>query len=215
MNKHLSILASLICLNIQAQVKDTLKPQNLSVISVEKANILYRGINNPIKIAVPGAKSFTATAPGLAKIDNRGNYNFIVTAALEDSVVVKLDIILTDNTIKNEQKIFRIEDIPKYKAVLNGQNCTGCIVEVTKKQLIDGKIEIICDNSYLEKPVVKALEIKLPKCDGILIYGNQIDQETITKIRRLKAGSILYIKTYSKYHVIIENLKIKIIDEAK
>ena len=49
----------------------------ISVISAEKLNVVYRGIPNPIKIAVPGAKSFVATGPGLVKTDSIGNYKLI------------------------------------------------------------------------------------------------------------------------------------------
>jgi hypothetical protein len=40
------------------------KPK-LGVISVDKLNVVYRGIQNPISIAVPNAKSFTVSGLGV------------------------------------------------------------------------------------------------------------------------------------------------------
>jgi hypothetical protein len=51
------------------------KPK-IGVISVDKLNVVYRGIANPISIAVPNAKSFKAT--GLGVTFNNGKY-FIST----------------------------------------------------------------------------------------------------------------------------------------
>jgi len=109
---------------LQAQVKNTIKSQNLSLISLEKGNIVYRGINNPLKIAVPGAKSFTATAAGLTKIDDKGNYNFTVTAIPGDSVTIKLDIIMAHKKVIHEQKVFEIRDIPNLHATIGNRHCS-------------------------------------------------------------------------------------------
>lgn len=40
---------------------------NISIISLERDYLLFRGVNNPIKIAVPGALSFKAEAYRLKK----------------------------------------------------------------------------------------------------------------------------------------------------
>ena len=64
---------------------DSISRANISVVSAEKLNVVYRGIDNPIKIAVPGAKSFIATAKdsALVKIDNLGNYTLRAESGTE------------------------------------------------------------------------------------------------------------------------------------
>lgn len=46
----------------------TVKTSTLSVVSADKMNVVYRGITNPVSIAVSNCKSFEATGNGLEKI---------------------------------------------------------------------------------------------------------------------------------------------------
>jgi hypothetical protein len=101
---------------------DSIRQQNMSVVSLELAHILYRGISNPIKIAVPDAKSFTATAPGLEKLDNLGNYLFNVTSLAGTEVTLSIVILLNDGSYKAEKQVFEIRDISRPFVVING-NC--------------------------------------------------------------------------------------------
>ena len=113
--KHFIILL-FITFNTFAQ-SDSISRQNLSVVSAEKVNIVYRGINNPIKIAVPGAKSFTAMAPGLQKIDDNGNY--ILNTGEGKEVIVSIDAVMQDDTVKHEEKVFRIFGLSRPAARIN------------------------------------------------------------------------------------------------
>ncbi|MBC8883654.1 hypothetical protein H9X57_10615 [Flavobacterium piscinae] len=80
------------------------KPK-IGVISVDKLNVVYRGIQNPISIAVPNAKSFTVS--GLGVKEENGKY-FIVPGQ-GNEVIVTLEIILEDDSKVIEEHIFRIK----------------------------------------------------------------------------------------------------------
>jgi hypothetical protein len=53
---------------------DTLvaKNSNLGLIASTEMNVVYRGVRNPISIAVPHAKSFTVSGPGVSQ--ENGSY---------------------------------------------------------------------------------------------------------------------------------------------
>ena len=120
--KNLFYLLLLIPLVSLAQAESN---NNISVVSSERTSILYRGIYNPIKIAVPNAKSFIASAPGLTKIDSLGNYNFDVTGVSRNETTIKIKAVMNDGSTINESKTFEIRDIKGQLALINGENCYG------------------------------------------------------------------------------------------
>jgi hypothetical protein len=90
---------------------------NISVISAEELNVVYRGIGNPIKIAVPGAKSFIAVAPGLTAVDSLGNY--ILSPGVDNEVTVKIDAVMEDGFNAKGGKSFSDKRIA---------SCCSCII---------------------------------------------------------------------------------------
>lgn len=93
---------------------------NVSVISAEKLNVIYRGVPNPIKIAVPGAKSFSVSAEGykFEKIDSLGNYKLYPGAGKEAKILIEAQ--MEDGSVLREEKVFRIYGLSAPVAKLYG-----------------------------------------------------------------------------------------------
>jgi hypothetical protein len=112
--KYLPILLLSFCAFAQT---DSISRTNISVISAERLNVVYRGIDNPIKIAVPGAVSFEVSAPGIKKGSGQGNY--ILNPGQGNEVNVIIIAIMSDGKLLNELKTFRIKGLPAPTGVLN------------------------------------------------------------------------------------------------
>ena len=167
---------------------------NISVISSERTSILYRGFHNPIKIAVPNAKSFTATAQGLTKIDSLGNYDFNVTGVSGNEATIKIKAVMNDGNTLNESKTFEVRDIKHQLARINGENCSGCIVVMTKEKLRNAVITIsLGDPSFDSRQTVNSFEIYIPKAQNIVIEGNIITEKAFKYIDNLEPGDELFI----------------------
>ena len=54
--------------------QDTISQPKLSVISLDKVKVVYRGVDNPITVAVPNAKEYWVSGPGVSKTDEIGKY---------------------------------------------------------------------------------------------------------------------------------------------
>ena len=158
---------------------------------------------NPIKIAVPGAKSFTANAHGLTKIDSIGNYDFNVTAISGKTAVINIEAVMQDNTILKESKVFEIRDIIGPLGLINGQNCYNCIVLLTKEELRNGVISIGFNferNTKDIKETITHFEIYFPKHKGLLVEGNTMDDKALKYIDQLKTGDTVKISAiYYKF----------------
>lgn len=182
------------------QAQDSIQPQNISVISAEKLNVVYRGVPNPIKIAVPGAKSFVATAPGLVKTDSIGNYKLAPGSG--NTVTLSIDAIMNDDTVKHEEKIFRIIGLPMITALLDKRKSDYSPVHLSKKDLSNTKISVTLEDFLFFDPdsdfyKVHSFNLTIGN-KNIYLKGNQMNKEAITAIYKLKKGSLL-ILTDIKY----------------
>ena len=161
------------------------KPK-LGVISVDKLNVVYRGIQNPISIAVPNAKSFTVS--GLGVKEENGKYYIVPGQGNE--VIVTLEIILEDDSKVVEEHVFRIKNLKKHIARINNKNCQNCIVLMKKEELKDAEISF-----YLEDFLYDFLKLKVTSFDLFVsnknkfhIEGNKITDEVYNKLIKLKKG---------------------------
>ena len=186
--------------------------KNISVISSERTHILYRGIMNPLKIAVPGSKSFKVTAPGLTEIDSLGNCRINITGISGKEVIIKIEAIMQDNRILKESKTFEVRDIIGPIGLINGQNCYNCIVQLTKNELMDARVGIKYENmvfnnsnDFLE---VKSFSVSFPRINEYIVGGNRMNKKEKKIISKLKNGDVIKIIVlgYGKY---ASNYKLK------
>lgn len=202
MNKFQLICSLLFCQFLLAQNDTTLvsKPK-IGVISVDKLNVVYRGIQNPISIVVPKAKSFTVSGLGV-KVEN-GKY-YIVPGQGNEMVVI-LEITLEDDSKIVEEHIFRIKNLRKHIARINNKNCQNCIVLMKKEELKDAEISF-----YLEDFLYDFLNLKVTSFDLFVsnkkkfhIEGNKITDEVYKELLNLKKGK----------KILIYNIEFKLLSE--
>jgi len=192
---------------------DSISRTNISVISAEKLNVVYRGIDNPIKIAVPGAKSFTATAKdsALVKIDDLGNYR--LTAGSGTEIKINIDAIMQDNSTLHEEKTFRIMGLPAPIGTLNDDSKGSFMM--TKEMLMDSQVNIIFENMLLYECNVdfgvKQFNIMIPlkhnKRKVIIVEGNKMNLNVNALLLKAEQGSIVIIteiKLWNKTDIFID-----------
>lgn len=176
MKKFLLIFCLFFCQFLLSQNDSVIvsKPK-IGVISVDKLNVVYRGIQNPISIAIPNAKSFTVS--GLGVKEENGKY--YIAPGQGNEMVVTLEIILEDNSKVVEEHVFRIKNLKKQIARINNKNCQNCIVLMKKEELKDAEISF-----YLEDFLYDFLNLKVTSFDLFVsnkkkfhIEGNKITDE--------------------------------------
>lgn len=167
-----------------------------TVLELSKMNIVYRGVTNPVKISVPNAIKVVASAPGLKKIDEYGNYTFTPGAGRIIDVNI-LAIMPNGDTIKSIKKL-RIKDIGKPFGTINGFGCgSKCHVLLTKESLNNAIIGIKLEDFllYLGFNDVTRFKISTNNIDkSISVNGNIITKEVYEQlIPFLKIGNTVQI----------------------
>jgi len=206
-------------LSFQCFSQEAIQPAK-SIVSVDRMNVVYRGIINPISIAVPEARSFKATGLGLKETDVKGKYNLSPGAGNEMKITI--EAVMPDNSIVVEEKIFRIKGVGSLKAYVDGKNCFGCILEFSKKDLETAEIGLKIDDFLLDvKFTLESFTVNLPNKRPIIVTGNQLNEIALHEIEKLKIGSIFTLENFRQSNpnnyclVGIKSLKIMIVEEDK
>lgn len=184
---------STLCINAQS---DTLISPSKSVVSLDKVKTIYRGIANPISIAVSDCKSYEVSGLGLQQI-SKGKYIISPGQGLETKVTVT--IINLDDSISVEEHTFKIATIPNVSARINNQNCYNCIVELSKEEIKNSIITIGINDFKFdldfegESFQVNEFDI-LSKGNSIKVQGHTFSKEALKLINKLKIGAIFSIE---------------------
>lgn len=209
MKKFRLILCLFFCQFLLAQNDSaSVSKPKLGVISVDKLNVVYRGIENPISIAVPNAKSFTAS--GLGVTFSNGHYS--ISPGQGNEVVVTLEIILEDDTKVVEEQVFRIKNIPRPLGKINNRNCDNSYVTMDLTELKNAKISVHMEDFLFDWNFeVTNFVIKREKKPAIIVDGNTINEYTFNELNRIKKGDIITIaaikyKVYPKIYALWPNI---------
>lgn len=192
---------STLCINAQS---GTLFSPSKSVVSLDKVKTIYRGIANPISIAVSDCKSYEVSGLGLQQI-SKGKYTISLGQGLETKVTVT--IINMDDSISVEEHTFKIATIPNVSARIKNQNCYNCIVELSKQEIKNSIITIGINDFKFDLDLdgesfqVNEFDI-LSKGNTIKVQGNTFSKQALKLINKLKIGAIFSIENirYSNPH---------------
>ena len=163
---------------------------NSAVISADKMNVVYRGVENPMTISIPGIpdNKVNASAPGLRKV--RGSkYNLVPSRGSE----VKIS---ASGTLPDGQKIttstkFRIKSLPAPSGIVQGQMGTVSIPKASiQNQIIDASFE----DFDFDLPVrVVGFTLSIPGVPDVIVSGNKFNDRAKQVLKRASSGSKITI----------------------
>ena len=184
---------STLCVNAQS---DKLVSAKRSVIALDKVKTIYRGISNPISIAVSNCKSFTVKGVGVEEV-SEGKYIIIPGKGNDTKIVVTITNF--DDSISVEEHVFKIANIPQIIAKIDDENCYNCIIELTKDDIKKAVISVgINDFKFdldFEGESFKVNEFDIvSKGNTIKVQGNTFSKVALNLINKLKVGAIFSVE---------------------
>lgn len=161
-----------------------------AVISADKMNVVYRGLDNPISISLPGVgdKDIVATAPGLEKV-GKGKYRMRPKGG--DFVTINVTGKLSSGKTISTPKKFRIKDIPAAMASVRGEYGT---VRMPKSSLARTSISAgLPDFVFDLKLKVTGFKVKVPGQITVVVNGGQFSAQAKKVLSKARRGDMIVI----------------------
>lgn len=164
---------------------------NSAVISADKMNVVYRGVNNPMTISIPGVPAVNASAPGLKKLGGAGKYTMNVTTVKSREVSIKVSGKLPNGSTVSDRKKFRIKDIPRPVGTVRGEDGT---IKMAKNALSIASIgAILPDFDFDIKLKVTGFKFKVEGQPTVSVRGRKLNSKAKAALRKAKRGSTVQI----------------------
>ena len=175
----------------------TVKP-NLSLISLNHLNVVYRGIYNPISLAVKDSKPYKIKGDALTQ-DENGLYK--IKPKFGNTTKVLVEIETSDSTKVYEEHTFKIKDLPSAVLLVNQKGCinSDCTLEIPNKELLNAEITIKLIDFLIDYNItVTSFRLYLTNESGDTlasfdVQGNKISKEIYEEISNNKKGTLIII----------------------
>ncbi|MEW7277854.1 gliding motility protein GldM [Aquimarina sp. 2201CG1-2-11] len=164
---------------------------NSAVISADKMNVVYRGVNNPMTISIPGVPAVNASAPGLKKVGGAGKYMMNVTNVKAREVSIKVSGKLPNGASVSDSKKFRIKPIPRPVGTVRGED--GAIKMARNALSISSVGAILPDFDFDIKLKVTGFKFKVEGQPTVSVRGGRLSAPAKSALRKAKRGSSVQI----------------------
>lgn len=167
------------------------------VISPTKMNVFYRGVDNPVEIAVPGADPNKVKVSGGGVVGSPGKYFAKVDGFKGvNKVTIKVSVEETqaDGTTKlvpYGNKEFRIKGLPQAVGMVYQKSDNILSKNAAKGLTVEAEFQ---DFPFDLPITVSRFEITIPGFPPETVRGNRLPGAVKTKIDRLRPGSTMTIR---------------------
>lgn len=164
---------------------------NSAVISADKMNVVYRGVQNPMTISIPGVPSVSANAPGLRSAGGAGQYVIDVTTLQAREVTINVSGTLPNGKSVSDSKKFRVKDIPRPVGTIRGED--GAVSMQRNSLEIATVGASLPDFDFDLNLNVTGFKFKVPGQPTIIVNGSRLDDRAKAALRRAGRGESVQI----------------------
>ena len=164
---------------------------NQAIVSADKMNVVYRGVDNPISVSVPGIPSsdVKASAPGMRSSGKPGQY--FLNPGQGKEVIINVSATLPNGggTFSSKQT-FRIKGIPAPTGKVKGE---------TSAKGPKSNLEVCTVSAALDDfdfPVtinVTQFNVKVPGQPTVVVQGSKMNAQAISAIKKAGRGDVVTI----------------------
>ncbi len=168
----------------------TIAKPNMAVISADKMNVVYRGVDNPITVSIPGIpdNKVVASAPGLKKLSGS---SYSVRPGQGTELVIKASGELPDGSLVETSSRFRIKDVPAPSGSVRGESGS---LRMSRSELENTFVGARLEDFDFDLPIkVSGFKLKIPNQPTIEVNGDRLDARAKAAVRRATRGDIIRI----------------------
>ncbi len=168
----------------------TISKPGSAVIAADKMNVVYRGVDNPMTVSIPGIpdNNVNATGTGLSKVSGS---KYVMRPGAGRSVTINASGALPDGTRINTPAEFRIKDIPAPVGAVRGE--TG-IVKIERQGLeISTVSAVLADFDFDVNLSVTGFSFKVSGQPTVRVNGTKLDAAAKGALKRAGRGDVVQI----------------------
>ncbi len=170
----------------------TISKPNAAVIAAEKMNVVYRGVENPMIISIPGIpdNKVNARATGLKKSGKK----YIMKPGSGREVVITASGTLPDGQSVSSKQTFRIKDIPRPTGTIRGEDGGSGPVRMQRQGLEKSSVGAkLFDFDFDLNIKVTGFSFKVSGQPTIKVSGNKLNAQAKGALRKAKRGETVQI----------------------
>ena len=173
----------------------TITKPNSAVIAADKMNVVYRGVENPMTVSIPGIpdNKVTATASsGKWKKLSGTNYSF--EPASGTKVTINASGVLPDGQKVNTPAEFRIKDIPRPVGSIRGETGDGACVRMQRQGLEIASVGAALEDFDFDLGLkVTGFSFKVSGQPTVMVQGNKLNSQAKSALNRARRGETVQI----------------------
>lgn len=166
---------------------------NDAIVSADKMNVVYRGLDNPISISVPGVgdKDITSRVTGNSRLTRTGLGKYMMRPGTGNEVTINVSAKLSSGKTITTPKKFRIKDIPAAMGTVRGD---FGVVRMPKTSLSRTPIGAgLPDFVFDLKLDVQGFTVKVPGQLAVKVNGTQLDARAKSALAKARRGDVITI----------------------
>lgn len=164
-----------------------------AVISADKMNVVYRGVENPLTIAIPGLSDdkVSASGAGLTKVSGS---KYVMRPGAGREVVISASGTTPDGVTVSSKVPFRIKDIPRPTGTVRGEDGNGGAVRIERQGLEISSIgAVLQDFDFDLNLQVSGFSFRVPGQPTINVQGNTLNAQAKQALQRAPRGAVVQI----------------------
>ena len=162
-----------------------------AVVSADKMNVVYRGLDNPISVSLPGVADNKIKVSATGGTLRKNGKGWMIRPSSANTAKINVSATLSSGKTVNSSASFRIKDIPAAQGSVRNQYGT---VRMPKSGLSNAPIAAgLPDFEFDLKLEVQSFKIKVPNQLTIINNGRTLNAAAKRALSKAKRGDIINI----------------------
>jgi len=162
-----------------------------AVVSADKMNVVYRGLDNPISVSLPGVADNKIKVSATGGALRKNGKGWMIRPGAANTAKINVSATLSSGKTVNSSASFRIKDIPAAQGSVRNQYGT---VRMPKSGLNNAPIGAgLPDFEFDLKLEVQSFKIKVPNQLTIINNGRTLNAAAKRALSKAKRGDIINI----------------------
>lgn len=162
-----------------------------AVVSADKMNVVYRGVQNPISVSLPGVSGNNLRVSATGGKLTGSNSSYVFSAGSGNTAVINVSAKLSSGKTVNSKATFRIKDIPAAMASARGQ---FGVVQMPKSSLANTPIGAGLPDFVFDLNLkVNSFKVKVPGQVTVIVNGDRFNAQAKKALSKAGRGDVITI----------------------